>query len=809
MQSSRRSFRLIGAAAVWALLIPLLVVIGVSGGGRADATSASDWDPGYIIDDSVFYDTNSMTADEVQQFLNNQVPSCSAGYQCLKAYGQPTPSRAGDKYCSAYQGYPYQTAAQIIDQVARVCGISQRVLLVMLQKEQGLVTSTAPSSWNYTAAMGQSCPDTAACDPAYAGFFYQVYFGARQLEIYRLNPNSFGYRAQRVNTILYNPNAACGTQQVYIQNQATAALYIYTPYVPNQAALNNLYGSGDSCSSYGNRNFWRLFSDWFGDPHRYTVDPGFVDYWNAHGGASGSLGPPVSYSVFVEQNGQGWYQRFRNGTLYGSYQGGTVFIPNSAILNSYLANSGPYGPLGFPTAEISCSTGGRCSQLFYAAVISSTPQYGGHATWGGLRDFWMSSGGLDGQLGAALNDIAYSDAQGGGWVQNFQGGVVAAGPGGTLLMPGAVPDMWSRTGGAGGLLGWPTSGYACNGTTCAQNFQSGAVTFAPNAGARAVWGGFAGFWQSSGGRDGSLGAATSDVVATTSVKGSGWTQDYQKGSVAISGAGTFAVPTDVAQVWRATGFVDGWLGWPVGAQTCTASVCQQPFQGGIVTSTVAWGAHAVVGSFSPWWINAGGMSSVGAALNDLRFSSVAGGGWIQHFQTGIAAQRVGGPVVLSTGSIQSTWYSWGGETSWLQWPTSDVSCVGTSCGESFQAGALTVSSTAGVRAVVGGLGVTWTASGGISTFGAATGDTTYSAASGGGWLQTFEKGVMAQGRTSAPVFVPSGPILSMWSYYGAEKTWLGFPTGGQTCTQAGACTQSFQGGTASSTASGSVTFTPR
>jgi hypothetical protein len=43
-------------------------------------------------------------------------------------------------------------------------------------------------------------------------------------------------------------------------------LYDYTPYTPNAAALNNLYGTGDACSSYGNRNFWRYYSDWFGNP---------------------------------------------------------------------------------------------------------------------------------------------------------------------------------------------------------------------------------------------------------------------------------------------------------------------------------------------------------------------------------------------------------------------------------------------------------------------------------------------------------------------------------------------------------------
>jgi hypothetical protein len=66
------------------------------------------------------------------------------------------------------------------------------------------------------------------------------------------------------NYIQYNPNASCGGSNVYIQNQATAGLYNYTPYQPNASAINNLYGSGDSCGAYGNRNFWRMYNDWFG-----------------------------------------------------------------------------------------------------------------------------------------------------------------------------------------------------------------------------------------------------------------------------------------------------------------------------------------------------------------------------------------------------------------------------------------------------------------------------------------------------------------------------------------------------------------
>ena len=60
------------------------------------------------------------------------------------------------------------------------------------------------------------------------------------------------------------PQRGCGSSPVYIQNQATANLYYYTPYQPNAAAIRAGYGEGDGCSAYGNRNFYQYFTDWFG-----------------------------------------------------------------------------------------------------------------------------------------------------------------------------------------------------------------------------------------------------------------------------------------------------------------------------------------------------------------------------------------------------------------------------------------------------------------------------------------------------------------------------------------------------------------
>ncbi|SMQ60600.1 hypothetical protein [Agreia sp. VKM Ac-1783] len=231
------------------------------------AAEASQFDPGNIISDAQFFDGAAMGPNEVQNFLMSQVPVCRSNYACLTTYRQNTPTMpASSGRCDTYQGRSNETAADIIARVGAACGISQKVMLVLLEKEQSLVTSATSSQGRFTSATGMGCPDTAACDPSVAGFFYQVYFAARQFKIYSTSPNSFNHVAGRVNNVRFHPNADCGSSAVYIANQATAGLYNYTPYQPNAAALANMYGTGDGCSAYGNRNFWRIFTDWFGSP---------------------------------------------------------------------------------------------------------------------------------------------------------------------------------------------------------------------------------------------------------------------------------------------------------------------------------------------------------------------------------------------------------------------------------------------------------------------------------------------------------------------------------------------------------------
>ena len=139
------------------------------------------------------------------------------------------------------------------------------MLLTVLQKEQQLVTASKPTDFQFKAAMGLSCPDDNDCDPQYAGFFRQVYGAAHRYRYYVRHEASYGYHVGKLNFVRFHLNTSCGGANVVIGNKATALLYIYTPYQPNEAALAAGAGEGDSCSSYGNRNFSIIYRGWFGD----------------------------------------------------------------------------------------------------------------------------------------------------------------------------------------------------------------------------------------------------------------------------------------------------------------------------------------------------------------------------------------------------------------------------------------------------------------------------------------------------------------------------------------------------------------
>ena len=384
-----------------ALIVVVLSAVVASllavGAPVASAADLSQFNAGNIISDENFYNSNALSPQDTAAFVRAKGAGCVAngGPPCLKDYRQSTPNRDGDALCpGGYSGRTMEPASDIVWKVAQGCGINPAVLLVMLQKEQGLVTSRAPYQSNYDSAMGQGCPDTAACDAYYTGFFNQVYGAAAQLQRYRLDPTSYGYRAGLVNNILYNPNQACGSSQVRIANQATAGLYNFTPYRPNAAALAAGYGTGDGCSAYGNRNFYNYYNDWFGPTVRPNAAPvGSLDSvdWAAKDASTGTIAvrgwamdpdTASSIQVHVYIDGQGTPLvanvarpdvNAARGTS-GSY-GFAASLPTSNALHQVCvyAIDSAYGD----NTTLGCRTVGNHPPVGYADSVTWNPSFSG------------------------------------------------------------------------------------------------------------------------------------------------------------------------------------------------------------------------------------------------------------------------------------------------------------------------------------------------------------------------------------------------------------------------------------------------
>ena len=310
-------------------LLVLITALFISMLPLASKSSAAGFDAGRIIDDGMFNNKGSMSVSDIQNFLNSKVPVCDTNHP-------PGSGSQGEQppwTCLKDFSEGGKSAAQIIWEQAQAYNINPQVLLVTLQKENGLITDTWPYDWQYRTAMGFGCPDGAPCDAQWFGFTNQITQAAKHFRnFYDQNPNWYIPYRPGVNYIKWHPNSACGGSNVNIVNRATAALYSYTPYQPNQAALNNLYGTGDGCSSYGNRNFWRDFNNWFGttfdEPNESNIGWNFEALDGSQSAISGQEGA-IGQTPKTIQFGtsiQTFYYDVTNGNLKRSYENGGGWV---------------------------------------------------------------------------------------------------------------------------------------------------------------------------------------------------------------------------------------------------------------------------------------------------------------------------------------------------------------------------------------------------------------------------------------------------------------------------------------------------
>lgn len=660
------------------------------------AEPSEGFQPGNIISDANFYDGNALSAVQVQQLLNEKVPRCTIGDSgrapgstwgntkiadsCVQNLNVATPTRAADRYCATYVGASRESAAQIIAKVGKACGISQKVLLVMLQKEQALISDSWPTVMQLDWAMGYACPDTAPCDSMYKGFFNQVYKAAWQLKVYKAYPASYRYQPHRSNEIFWHPNSSCGVSHVYIENLATAALYIYTPYRPNQAALNAGWGTGDSCSSYGNRNFYNYFKDWFGTTQSYTVHASLVAEYETLGSAGSFLGRPTSQATIYPDGGVG--QGFEGGSMYWSPRSAASAV-NGPIRSYFWSNGSTTGWLGYPNGRLTQYSDGGMGQAFRNASVYWSQATGAHGVKGEIRSAYWASGSMQGPLGYPKGlETIYSD---GGKGQGFQyGSIYWSSATGGHYVQGAVRQYYWSNGSAQGRLGYPVSDPVADGKLILQQFSGGHV-ISNQAGRTATVDDviLEGFERAGGGEV--LGAPTGEKGVYPD---GGVGQGFESGSVyGAEGQPAFAVSGLIRKHYWDNGSSSGSLGYPAGDLVrISETVAWQKFSHGSVVSNFNK-ATPVLGSFDRRYEELGRMdSNLGLPL--AAAGSYADGGAGQGFEGGSMYQRPGGDAVEVVGNIRQQFWDAGSISGRYGYPISAAACDEAGCVQEFERGTI-------------------------------------------------------------------------------------------------------------------------
>lgn len=573
------------------------------------AADVSKFDPGNIMSDAVMSNKNTMDVQQIQAFLNsknrcNNTNTHMAGWYPHLQYT----IRDGKFVCMAQDTFGGKSAAQIIWQVAQDYSINPQFLIVLLEKEQGLVSDTWPNHVQYRTATGFGCPDTAPCDSQYFGLENQLRQAANLFRAV-LNGGWSNYPVG-YTYVQYNPNAACGGSVINIQNRATSALYRYTPYQPNQSALNAGYGSGDSCGAYGNRNTWMLFNDWFGNTHNgihIDVTKATHDIKTTYNRYRTQLGSETT-SIITEYEGTARvWQSFQNGTIIWTEKSGAHPVINSGISNRWREIGGSNGNLGVPTSSpITEHTDGRVWQDFQKGTIIESSSTGAWEVENGpLSDKWRNSGGSLGVLGKPTSGVSISESM---RKQSFEHGTITRkglnSP--AYMIYGNTYQAWQRN---LSDLGAPSMDAVRekNDNRVWQEFEKG-LTVDNGSDAWVVrHGDFNNRWRSLGGSTGKLGKPASNQ--TQESDGRIW-QNFDNGTLIKRRSSDPVYDIIFGNIhtrWRQTGGSIGELGVPVSsAYTESDGRTWQNFSNGVIISSTTTGTWDVYDGFYKFWTQQGG-----------------------------------------------------------------------------------------------------------------------------------------------------------------------------------------------------------
>lgn len=660
---------------------------------ESEAANLKNFDPGNIISDSVMRNYTSMTEAQIQSFLKSKNDCNDRGIDRAKRYPKLTYHiKDGHFVCMADETFDTgnggkQTAAHIIWQVAQDYKINPQVLIVTLQKEQGLVTDTWPNSRQYDTATGFYCPDDGSgCNAKYAGFYNQIR-NAASLYNEVLSGGWTNYPLGN-NNIKYNPNEACGRKVVNVKNLATSALYRYTPYVPNQSALNAGYGRGDGCGAYGNRNFYLYFTDWFGSTTS-VIKTTAQKYYDSHKSQTGNM---LGESSCIDVNNkaadlakQGTYfcnHKFEKGNLHWlTYVGssGSSYDSNAFFLNGETENF--YNSLPKNTiASLGAATGtvknikdeNNKDAKMLTFEKGSIIKTGNNAK--SITDVaystWISNQSLLGKMNSQPK--TFNDDKNLRIVEAEKGVVLGNNQIGYFAIKTKAFNKWRSNRGA---LGYPTASWQRNGKTGMewQNFSNGVLVGNDSKGWFMSFGGSRTVWNRNGFESGPLGFPTSDFYKNNKT-GMEW-QNYEHGVIVGNNAhGWYISYAGARSVWQRKGFESGPLGWPTSdvLSNSKTGMQWQNFTGGVAVGNNKYGWFESRGGARSVWKRKGFESgALGWPTSDIQRNNKTGMEW-QNFTGGVAVGNDQHDWYESRGSIRTKWQRSGFESGRYGWPTSDI-----------------------------------------------------------------------------------------------------------------------------------------
>jgi len=200
----------------------------------APATHATEgtFQAEYLISDKDFANHNSMSEQDIQNFLDQQ-------FSPLRLYMDTNPENSEKQW-----------SWQIIKNAAKQYRINPQVLITLLQKEQSLIIGsllnlTGRMNWAMGYAVCDSCSTDDPLIQKYKGFANQVFYAAKRLRQCLDEPSKFRISSKNSYTI--------DGQALTPANQATACLYNYTPHI------------------HGNLNFWKIWNRWFASSYHNNI----------------------------------------------------------------------------------------------------------------------------------------------------------------------------------------------------------------------------------------------------------------------------------------------------------------------------------------------------------------------------------------------------------------------------------------------------------------------------------------------------------------------------------------------------------